>query len=143
MGTNEGKCQENLGLSDRIFDWFGDKIKWAKDLWSGAKDILNKVTGKDQDDPKPMGGGSTSSGNGSGRKGVSDFLAGGQGVSGRTAATAPVSNNTTNTTIKQENNQQYTFHVSERDAADKLQREVYAQGNNSAIQLSHALNYGR
>lgn len=126
-----------------FFDWFGDKIKWAKDLWSGAKDILNKVTGKDQDDPKPMGGGSTSSGNGSGRKGVSDFLAGGQGVSGRTAATAPVSNNTTNTTIKQENNQQYTFHVSERDAADKLQREVYAQGNNSAIQLSHALNYGR
>lgn len=126
-----------------FFDWFGDKIKWAKDLWSGAKDILNKVTGKDQDDPKPMGGGSTSSGNGSGRKGVSDFLAGGQGVSGRTAATAPVSNNTTNTTIKQENNQQYTFHVSERDAADKLQREAYAQGNNSAIQLSHALNYGR
>lgn len=126
-----------------FFDWFGDKIKWAKDLWSGAKDIWNKVTGKDQDDPKPMGGGSTSSGNGSGRKGVSDFLAGGQGVSGRTAATAPVSNNTTNTTIKQENNQQYTFHVSERDAADKLQREAYAQGNNSAIQLSHALNYGR
>lgn len=126
-----------------FFDWFGDKIKWAKDLWNGAKDLLDKITGKNPDNPEPMSGGSTSSGNGSGRKGVSDFLAGGQGVSGRTAATAPVSNNTTNTTIKQENNQQYTFHVSERDAADKLQREVYAQGNNSAIQLSHALNYGR
>ena len=126
-----------------FFDWFGDKIKWAKDLWNGAKDLLDKITGKNPDNPEPMSGGSTSSGNGSGRKGVSDFLAGGQGVSGMTAATAPVSNNTTNTTIKQENNQQYTFHVSERDAADKLQREAYAQGNNSAIQLSHALNYGR
>ena len=132
---------------DGVFDWFGEKIEWAKGLWDGIKGgwdkVVNFVTGKNPDDPKPMGGGSTSSGNGSGRKGVSDFLAGGQGVSGRTAATAPVSNNTTNTTIKQENNQQYTFHVSERDAADKLQREAYAQGNNSAIQLSHALNYGR
>lgn len=162
LGIDSDKLRENiLGFIDAakekaaafkdwldgVFDWFGEKIEWAKGLWDGIKGgwdkVVNFVTGKNPDDPKPMGGGSTSTGNGVGRKGVSDFIAGGQGVSGKTAAT-PVSSNTTNTTnIKQENNQQYTFKVSERDAADKLQRETYAQGNNSAIQLSHALNYGR
>lgn len=162
LGIDSDKLRENiLGFIDAakekaaafkdwldgVFDWFGEKIEWAKGLWDGIKGgwdkVVNFVTGKNPDDPKPMGGGSTSTGNGVGRKGVSDFIAGGQGVSGKAAATPVSSNTTNNTTIKQENNQQYTFHVSERDAADKLQREAYAQGNNSAIQLSHALNYGR
>lgn len=153
-----------------FFDWFGDKIQWAKDLWNGAKNLWNKVTGTDDPDNNSdkdnkgtgnskksanpaapnsktsfsgMGGGVATTKTGTGRVGLKDFVAGGQAVSGKAAAASRANNTTNNTTIKQENNQQYTFNVSERETADKLQREVYAQGNNSAIQISTALNYGR
>ena len=154
-----------------FFDWFGEKIQWAKDLWNGICDVWNTVTGQDdsnesadEDGDKSgssgkssgstssgsaatfsgMGGGKTSSTSaGGGRSGLDSFVAGGQAVSGKTVSTSPVTNTTNTTTIRQENNQKYVFNVSDREAADKLQNETYAQGNNSAVQLSTALNYGR
>lgn len=141
-----------------VFDWFGKKIEWAKGLWDGIKNgwngVVNFVTGKDGSNSQKstqIDGGKTRQSSGAGRSGATAgnysgtkaFVAGGQAVSGKTAATSRTTNTTNNTTIKQENNQQYNFNVTERGAADKLQREVYAQGNNSAVQLSTALNYGR
>lgn len=68
---------------------------------------------------------------------------GGTGVSAKTIKSSPVNNNTKNVSVRQENNQKYTFNVKSTDAADKLQSEVSAQSTQSADGLARMLNYGR
>ena len=45
--------------------------------------------------------------------------------------------------VTQENNQQYTFHVSEREAANRLESTVSSQESQSSAELARALGYGR
>lgn len=112
-----------------LFDWFGEKIAWARDLWGGVKDFLGLDDPDDPGgrDPDPLGlsGGLPVS--------SSDVS---QGVS-RAAA------NRSSVNVTQENNQQYTFHVSEREAANRLESAVSSQESQSSAELARALGYGR
>lgn len=111
-----------------LFDWFGEKIAWARDLWGGVKDFL----GFDEPDD-PNGYGSDPFGLSGGLPVSSSDVS--QGVS-RAAANRSV-------TVTQENNQQYTFHVTEREAADRLENAVDSQESQSSAELARALGYGR
>ena len=160
-----------------FFDWFGDKITWAKNLWNGVKnfftggndDSSDDSDGGDGSDKNPsgfsgMGGGKSSGGSGrtssgnsptgmqtssgstaASRNAASAFISGGRPVSTTTASQRPIAQttNTKNITVKQENRQSYTFQVSDRDAASKLQSTVSSQSSQSTKDLAHALNYGR
>ena len=66
-------------------------------------------------------------------------------MSTTTASQRPIAQttNTKNITVKQENRQSYTFQVSDRNAASKLQSTVSSQSSQSTKDLTHALNYGR
>lgn len=66
-------------------------------------------------------------------------------MSTTTAAQRPISSTTNNktVTVKQENRQTYTFNVSDRNAASKLQSEVSSQSSQSTGDLARALTYGR
>lgn len=79
------------------------------------------------------------------RNATSSFISGGRPVSTTTASQRPISNTTNNrnVTVKQENRQSYTFNVSDRNAASKLQSEVHSQSGQSTDDLARALNYGR
>lgn len=79
------------------------------------------------------------------RKATNAFISGGRPVSTRTAAQKPISQITNNKSInvKQENKQQYTFQVTERAAADRLNTTVRSQETQSTDELARALNYGR
>ena len=160
-----------------FFDWFGDKITWAKNLWNGVKNFFTGGNGDDPDDsdegngsdknpsgPRGVGGGKSSGGSGrtsngksptgaqassggaaASRNAASAFISGGRPVSITTASQRPIAQttNTKNITVKQENRQSYTFQVSDRDAASKLQSTVSSQSSQSTKDLAHALNYGR
>lgn len=127
-----------------FFDWFGEKIQWAKGLWNGIVDFF---TGGNDDDDKGGSGGGNPKGKGktSLRSTAGALASGGRAVSGRAVMSAPLSNttNTKNITVKQENRQSYTFQVSDRNAASKLQSTVSSQSSQSTKDLAHALNYGR
>lgn len=79
------------------------------------------------------------------RNATSAFISGGRPVSTTTASQRPISNTTNNrnVTVRQENRQSYTFNVSDRNAASKLQSEVNSQSGQSTDDLARALNYGR
>lgn len=79
------------------------------------------------------------------RNATSAFISGGRPVSTTTASQRPISNTTNNrnVTVKQENRQSYTFNVSDRNAASKLQSEVHSQSGQSTDDLARALKYGR
>lgn len=160
-----------------FFDWFGDKITWAKNLWNGVKNFFAGGNGDDVDDSdggdgsdknspgsRGMGGGKSSGGSGrtsngksptgtqtssgstaTSRNAASAFISGGRPVSTTTASQRPIAQttNTKNITVKQENRQSYTFQVSDRNAASKLQSTVSSQSSQSTKDLTHALNYGR
>ena len=160
-----------------FFDWFGDKITWAKNLWNGVKNFFAGGNGDDVDDSgggdgsdknpsgfRGMGGGKSSGGSGrtsngksptgtqtssgstaASRNAASAFVSGGRPVSTTTASQRPIAQttNTKNITVKQENRQSYTFQVSDRNAASKLQSTVSSQSSQSTKDLTHALNYGR
>ena len=160
-----------------FFDWFGDKITWAKNLWNGVKNFFAGGNGGDVDDSdggdgpdknspgfRGMGGGKSSGGSGrtsngksptgtqtssgstaTSRNAASAFISGGRPVSTTTASQRPIAQttNTKNITVKQENRQSYTFQVSDRNAASKLQSTVSSQSSQSTKDLTHALNYGR
>ena len=160
-----------------FFDWFGDKITWAKNLWNGVKNFFtggnddgsDDSDGGDSSDKNPsgfsgMGGGKPSGGSGrtssgnsptgvqtssgstaASRNAASAFISGGRPVSTTTASQRPIAQttNTKNITVKQENRQSYTFQVSDRNAASKLQSTVSSQSSQSTKDLAHALNYGR
>lgn len=127
-----------------FFDWFGEKIQWAKGLWNGIVDFF---TGGNGDDDKGGSGGGNPKGKGktSLRSTAGALASGGRAVSGSAVMSAPLSNttNTKNITVKQENRQSYTFQVSDRNAASKLQSTVSSQSSQSTKDLTHALNYGR
>ena len=136
-----------------LFDWFGEKVEWARGLWNGIKSFFD--FGNEGD--SSFGGGKTSGG-GAGRKGsvssssTPDWKSGGpfnspawgagQSVSPKAAGNSPVTNNK-NVSIKQENNQQYTFKVDSTTAADKLRSQVDGQSTQSANDLARVLNFGR
>lgn len=63
-----------------FFDWFGDKITWAKNLWNGVK---NFFTGGNGDDPDDSDEGNGSDKNSSGSRGVGGGKS--SGGSGRTS----------------------------------------------------------
>lgn len=125
-----------------FFDWFGEKIQWAKGLWNGIVDFF---TGGNDDDDKGGSGGGNPKGKTSLRSTAGALASGGRAVSGSAVMSAPLSNttNTKNITVKQENRQSYTFQVSDRNAASKLQSTVSSQSSQSTKDLTHALNYGR
>lgn len=125
-----------------FFDWFGEKIQWAKGLWNGIVDFF---TGGNDDDDKGGSGGGNPKGKTSLRSTAGALASGGRAVSGSAVMSAPLSNttNTKNITVKQENRQSYTFQVSDRNAASKLQSTVSSQSSQSTKDLAHALNYGR
>lgn len=115
-----------------FFDWFGEKINWAKDLWNGVKDFF---TGGDDESGSPSG---------AGRSDVLGAASGGLPVSSTEVASGAgrVTNNR-NVNVTQENNQQYTFQVTEREAADRLRTTVDQQETQSSDDLARALGYGR
>lgn len=128
-----------------FFGWFGEKIEWARNLWDGITNFFNG--GNDSpSDFDGMGGGKGPGGAGRANKNAtSAFVAGGRPVSATTAAQRPISSTTNNktVTVKQENRQTYTFNVSDRNAASKLQSEVSSQSSQSTGDLARALTYGR
>lgn len=211
MGVDTDKLRENIfgfieAVKEKaaafkdwlsgIFDWFGEKIEWAKNL---ARQVKAFFTGggssTDEDDFGGSSGGTiigksdtsgkseksgsqsnsstperttgsnaaASSNAGSSKSSTStssqnvpylnrqnsiplmnnQAWTGGTGVSAKTIKSSPVNNNTKNVSVRQENNQKYTFNVKSTDAADKLQSEVSAQSTQSADGLARMLNYGR
>lgn len=148
-----------------FFSWIGEKIQWAKNLWSGVKGFFTGDDSEDddetEDDPKTSKDKKTSqnklSTKNTSTKSTSSqskttkdpvtgaLVSGGGAVSNNTVMTAPLSQNTTNKNIsvRQENNQSYTFQVNERTAADRLGTVVRSQDTQSTDQLARALSYGR
>lgn len=121
MGSVGGFHERRMDLLKGFFSWFGDKIQWARNLWSGVKEFFN---GADSDDEagdsqsvKPKGSGrATGAGterrpaNNTGnpakstnteanRKATNAFISGGRPVSTRTAAQKPISQTTNNKSI--------------------------------------------
>ena len=134
-----------------FFNWFGEKIQWAKNLWSGIKGFFDGNDGDGDGDgdgttkPNPKKRNNDSSGSGIGTA-VGALASGGNAVSSKTVMTAPLASQTTNNksiNVKQENKQQYTFQVTERAAADRLSTTVRSQETQSTDELARALNYGR
>lgn len=132
-----------------FFNWFGEKIQWAKNLWSGIKGFFDGNDGDGDGDettkPNPKKRNNGSSGSGIGTA-VGALASGGNAVSSKTVMTAPLASQTTNNksiNVKQENKQQYTFQVTERSAADRLSTTVRSQETQSTDELARALNYGR
>ena len=134
-----------------FFNWFGEKIQWAKNLWSGIKGFFDGNDGDGDGDgdgttkPNPKKRNNGSSGSGIGTA-VGALASGGNAVSSKTVMTAPLASQTTNNksiNVKQENKQQYTFQVTERAAADRLSTTVRSQETQSTDELARALNYGR
>lgn len=125
-----------------LFNWFGEKAEWAKSVWNRVKTFFG-VGGSTTDEDGFGGskGGDTSGGSKGGSFSNSAWVAG-RGVSPKTAANNSVTNSKS-VTIKQENNQQYTFKVDSTDAADKLHKEVNSQSSQSADDLARSLNFGR
>lgn len=113
-----------------FFDWFGEKIQQAKNLWNGVKSFF--TGGDDKGTP------------GAGREDVLGAVSGGLPVSGSevSSGAGKVTNNR-NVNVTQENNQQYTFQVTERNAADRLKNTVDSQERQSSDELARALSYGR
>lgn len=132
-----------------FFNWFGEKIQWAKNLWSGIKGFFDGNDGDGDGDettkPNPKKRNNGSSGSSIGTA-VGALASGGNAVSSKTVMTAPLASQTTNNksiNVKQENKQQYTFQVTERSAADRLSTTVRSQETQSTDELARALNYGR
>lgn len=132
-----------------FFNWFGEKIQWAKNLWSGIKGFFDgndgDGDGNETTKPNPKKRNNGSSGSGIGTA-VGALASGGNAVSSKTVMTAPLASQTTNNksiNVKQENKQQYTFQVTERAAADRLSTTVRSQETQSTDELARALNYGR
>lgn len=123
-------AQAAWDLIKRFFDWFGEKIQWAKNLWNGVK---NFFTGGD--DGETLG---------AGREDVLGSVSGGLPVSSSqvSSGAGKVTNNR-NLSVTQENNQQYTFQVTEKSAADRLKSTVDNQEHQSSDELARALSYGR
>ena len=125
-----------------FFGWIGDKISALRTGWDNFKKLFTGGGSKTDDDGfGGSSGGKHSNGGTFGVRGSAAWKAG-TGVSSSKVANSPVSSQK-NVSIKQENNQQYTFKVDSTTAADKLQKETKAQGTQSANDLARVINYGR
>ena len=125
-----------------FFGWIGDKISALRTGWDNFKKLFTGGGSKTDDDGfGGSSGGKYSNGGTFGVRGSAAWKAG-TGVSSSKVANSPVSSQK-NVSIKQENNQQYTFKVDSTTAADKLQKETKAQGTQSANDLARVINYGR
>ena len=125
-----------------FFGWIGDKISALRTGWDNFKKLFTGGGSKPDDDGfGGSSGGKYSNGGTFGVRGSAAWKAG-TGVSSSKVANSPVSSQK-NVSIKQENNQQYTFKVDSTTAADKLQKETKAQGTQSANDLARVINYGR
>lgn len=125
-----------------FFGWIGDKISALRTGWDNFKKLFTGGGSKTDDDGfGGSSGGKHSNGGTFGVRGSAAWKAG-TGVSSSKVANSPVSLQK-NVSIKQENNQQYTFKVDSTTAADKLQKETKAQGTQSANDLARVINYGR
>lgn len=87
-----------------FFNWFGDKIQWARNLWNGVKEFFNGTDSDDEVDDnkseKSKGSGGTTSG-GAGRKaadgGASNNVgnsSAGENPAGKNRATSPAAKST-------------------------------------------------
>lgn len=125
-----------------FFGWIGDKISALRTGWDNFKKLF--TGGGSETDDDGFGGSSGGKYSNGGTFGVRGSAAwkSGTGVSSSKVANSPVSSQK-NVSIKQENNQQYTFKVDSTTAADKLQKETKAQGTQSANDLARVINYGR
>lgn len=121
-----------------IFSWFEDKIAAIRNGWDNFKHALG--FGGSTTDSDGFGG--SSGGKTSGIK-TSSAWKSGTGVSPKTVAASQASSSTKNITVKQENNQQYTFKVDSTNAAEKLRNEANKQENSSAADLAKVINFGR
>lgn len=128
-----------------FFGWFGEKIEWARNLWDGITNFFNGGNDSPSDFDGMCGGKGSGGAGRANKNATSAFVAGGRPVSTTTAAQRPISSTTNNktVTVKQENRQTYTFNVSDRNAASKLQSEVSSQSSQSTGDLARALTYGR
>lgn len=125
-----------------FFGWIGDKISALRTGWDNFKKLFTGGGSEtDEDGFGGSSGGKYSNGGTFGVRGSAAWKAG-TGVSSSKVANSPVSSQK-NVSIKQENNQQYTFKVDSTTAADKLQKETKAQGTQSANDLARVINYGR
>lgn len=125
-----------------FFGWIGDKISALRTGWDNFKKLFTGGGSKTDDDGfGGPSGGKYSNGGTFGVRGSAAWKAG-TGVSSSKVANSPVSSQK-NVSIKQENNQVYTFKVDSTTAADKLQKETKAQGTQSANDLARVINYGR
>ena len=125
-----------------FFGWVGDKISALRTGWDNFKKLFTGGGSETDDDGfGGSSGGKYSNGGTFGVRGSAAWKAG-TGVSSSKVANSPVSSQK-NVSIKQENNQQYTFKVDSTTAADKLQKETKAQGTQSANDLARVINYGR
>lgn len=125
-----------------FFGWIGDKISALRTGWDNFKKLFTGGGSKTDDDGfGGSSGGKYSNGGTFGVRGSAAWKAG-TGVSSSKVANSPVSSQK-NVSIKQENNQVYTFKVDSTTAADKLQKETKAQGTQSANDLARVINYGR
>lgn len=125
-----------------FFGWIGDKISALRTGWDNFKKLFTGGGSETDDDGfGGSSGGKYSNGGTFGVRGSAAWKAG-TGVSSSKVANSPVSSQK-NVSIKQENNQQYTFKVDSTTAADKLQKETKAQGTQSANDLARVINYGR
>lgn len=125
-----------------FFGWIGDKISALRTGWDNFKKLFTGGGSETDDDGfGGSSGGKYSNGGTFGVRGSAAWKAG-TGVSSSKVANSPVSSQK-NVSIKQENNQVYTFKVDSTTAADKLQKETKAQGTQSANDLARVINYGR
>lgn len=125
-----------------FFGWIGDKISALRTGWDNFKKLFTGGGSETDDDGfGGSSGGKYSNGGTFGVRGSAAWKAG-TGVSSSKVANPPVSSQK-NVSIKQENNQVYTFKVDSTTAADKLQKETKAQGTQSANDLARVINYGR
>ena len=135
-----------------FFDWIGEKISNLRKGWNNFKSALG--FGGSSTDSGGFGGSSGKSistgnkektgGSSGGTFGtsISPAWKSGTGVSPKTVASSQTSS-TKNITVKQENNQQYTFKVDSTNAAEKLRNEANKQENSSAADLAKVINFGR
>ena len=135
-----------------FFDWIGGKISNLREGWNKFKSALGfGGSTTDSDGFGGSSGKSTSTGNkektggssgGTFGTSISPAWKSGTGVSPKTVAASQTSS-TKNITVKQENNQQYTFKVDSTNAAEKLRNEANKQENSSAADLAKVINFGR
>ena len=149
LGTVSVASDDKDAVNMEMFDGMDmDKDSLVKALARINGNALSKLvsgSGRTSNGKSPTGAQASSGGAAASRNAASAFISGGRPVSITTASQRPIAQttNTKNITVKQENRQSYTFNVSDRNAASKLQSEIHSQSGQSTDDLARALKYGR